>query len=173
MPIHHLTNSVERSGETQLRSLCTGSSLSWYASICSRVVLRICGKLTIHKFPYIDFETENYLERHNKTGKKTPQLEIMTNLQNLYPPFEGLRGYQGAQTLDQSYYDMLEIEDLSVRDRDQVIYKWFKQKIKKQEESQSRGNSHRPDKGASDSKTGKAHGSAKHYEQHSTDMFNS
>lgn len=75
--------------------------------------------------------------------------------------------------MDQSYYDMLEIEDLSVRDRDQVIYKWFKQKIKKQEESRSRGNGHRPDKGAPDSKTGKAHGSEKHYKQHSIDMFHS
>ena len=50
----------------------------------------------------------------------------MADLEDLYSPFKGLSGHQGTQTLDQSYYDMLHIEDLQKRDRDQVIYKWFK-----------------------------------------------
>ncbi len=50
----------------------------------------------------------------------------MADLEDLYSPFKGLSGHQGTQTLDQSYYDMLHIEDLQKRDRDQVVYKWFK-----------------------------------------------
>ncbi|KAH8879045.1 hypothetical protein GQ53DRAFT_739337 [Thozetella sp. PMI_491] len=53
----------------------------------------------------------------------------MAELEACYLPFEGISGHQGAQTLDQSYYDILCIEDLKIRDEDQVVYKWFPHEI--------------------------------------------
>ncbi|KAH8900720.1 hypothetical protein GQ53DRAFT_130451 [Thozetella sp. PMI_491] len=50
----------------------------------------------------------------------------MTDLEQAYLPFRGSHGLQTPQTLDQSYYDMLRPEELMTRDRDQVVYKWFK-----------------------------------------------
>jgi hypothetical protein len=88
--------------------------------------------LTQQKFPYIDFETENYLHRHENNDNKTRQLRIMAQLEELYSPFEGLSGNQCAQTLDQSYYDMLHIDELKERDKDQVVYKWFLENIKRE-----------------------------------------
>jgi len=47
----------------------------------------------------------------------------MAKLHDCYAPYTGLAGLQAAQTLDESYYDMLEPHELKERDRDQVIYK--------------------------------------------------
>ncbi len=57
----------------------------------------------------------------------------MTDLEDLYSPFKGLSGHQGTQTLDQTYYDMLHIDELQKRDKDQVVYKWFKEWQRRQD----------------------------------------
>ncbi|KAJ9144718.1 hypothetical protein NKR23_g5813 [Pleurostoma richardsiae] len=83
-------------------------------------------------FPYIDFEAETYLERKKVNPRsQTPHFRKMTRLHEVYPRFSGSAGLQIPPTLDSSYYDMLEKEKIGVRDKDQVVLKWFKTKIKR------------------------------------------
>ncbi|KAI5461704.1 hypothetical protein BGZ63DRAFT_356200 [Mariannaea sp. PMI_226] len=55
----------------------------------------------------------------------------MTKLQEIYPPFSGSAGLQRPQTLDSSYYNMLDEEKLRARDGDQVVLKWFQDRLDK------------------------------------------
>ncbi|KIX01898.1 uncharacterized protein Z518_07837 [Rhinocladiella mackenziei CBS 650.93] len=82
--------------------------------------------------PFIDFETEHYLERRHQKHHGKRQFRIMASLEDNYPQYEGSSGLQVPQTLDQSYYDTLSTEDLRARDKDQVVYKWFKDIIDRQ-----------------------------------------
>jgi hypothetical protein len=83
--------------------------------------------------PFIDFETELYLNRRKVDLKEqTPHFKKMTKLHEVYPRYSGSAGLQVPPTLDSSYYDMLEGDKIGVRDKDQVVYKWFKANIKQQ-----------------------------------------
>ena len=48
--------------------------------------------------------------------------------------YNELSGLHKPQTLDESYYDMLPEEDLRIRDRDQVVFKWFMRVICKEKQ---------------------------------------
>lgn len=69
-----------------------------------------------------------YLYRHVLDPKQhlPPQCEKMLMLGDLYSRFDGLSGHQSGQSLDQSYYTALQVEDLRKRDEDQVVLKWYK-----------------------------------------------
>jgi hypothetical protein len=49
--------------------------------------------------------------------------------------YNELSGLHKPQTLDESYYDMLPEEDLRIRDRDQVVFKWFMRVICKEKQN--------------------------------------
>ncbi|KAL8316297.1 hypothetical protein RB597_000272 [Gaeumannomyces tritici] len=86
--------------------------------------------------PYFDFETELYLGKGSTSrtsltpgdpdgaGSGDRQFNRLTALKQHYRPFEGPRGLQLPQTLDESYYHMLADDQLHARNRDQIIYKW-------------------------------------------------
>ncbi|KAJ8127429.1 hypothetical protein O1611_g6207 [Lasiodiplodia mahajangana] len=82
--------------------------------------------------PFIDFETEPYLERR-EVEKIGGHLRKMLDLFHLYSPYTGKDGLQIPKTLDESYYDMLSTERITARDRDQVVYKWFRDKANQPE----------------------------------------
>lgn len=73
--------------------------------------------------PYIDFETEQYLERHTI---QTLGFQEKCELEDRSLPYNGLYGLDRPRTLDESYYDMIPADELGQRDRDQVVFKWFK-----------------------------------------------
>ncbi|KPM39238.1 hypothetical protein AK830_g7319 [Neonectria ditissima] len=85
--------------------------------------------------PYIDFETEQYLQRFEKSKGsykiKTPRIRDKCELEVVSRPYKGLMGLHKSQSLDESQYDMLSEEDLRKRDEDQVVFKWSKDNIKK------------------------------------------
>lgn len=57
------------------------------------------------------------------------QLRKMIKLDDLYSRFDGSGvGHQSPQSLDQSYYTALQVDDLRKRDEDQVVLKWFRDK---------------------------------------------
>lgn len=57
------------------------------------------------------------------------QFRSMMKLNDLYPQLDVTgAGHQSAQSLDQSYYTALQVDDLRKRDEDQVVLKWFKDK---------------------------------------------
>lgn len=91
------------------------------------------------KLPYIDFEVDLYLERHvlaeglqqdpASSGMLPRQFHKMMTLEYLYSRFDGTgAGHQSAQSLDQSYYTALQVDDLRKRDEDQVVLNWFRDK---------------------------------------------
>lgn len=61
----------------------------------------------------------------------------MKQLEDLYTKLDGMTGQQSAQTLDQSYYSMLQVDDLRKRDEDQVVYKWFKRALRERESNKT------------------------------------
>jgi hypothetical protein len=73
--------------------------------------------------PYIDFETEQYLERHES---QMLSFREKCELEERSLPYNGLYGLDKPRTLDESYYDMIPEDELRLRDRDQVVFKWFK-----------------------------------------------
>ncbi|EFX06707.1 ankyrin repeat protein [Grosmannia clavigera kw1407] len=72
--------------------------------------------------PYIDFETKHYLDRDSM---QTPRFVDKRQLEETSFEYSGLSGLYQTQTLDQSYYDMLDKEELKIRDQDQVVMRWF------------------------------------------------
>ncbi|SPO05319.1 uncharacterized protein DNG_08006 [Cephalotrichum gorgonifer] len=94
--------------------------------------------------PFIDFETEQYLQRQEKdpeTGEykiNTQRFTYKRILEERSFPYEGLRGLHKPETLDASRYDMLSEADLGMRDKDQVVFKWFQHR-------DGRGNSRQGD----------------------------
>ncbi|KAK3987713.1 hypothetical protein QBC44DRAFT_117318 [Cladorrhinum sp. PSN332] len=76
--------------------------------------------------PYIDFESDQFLDNRCKKTHESGKHRKLTDLRSQYPRFDGEYGVQHPQTLDQSYYDGLQEADLSDRNKDQVVYKWFR-----------------------------------------------
>ncbi|KAH6886791.1 hypothetical protein B0T10DRAFT_442909 [Thelonectria olida] len=82
--------------------------------------------------PYIDFETEQYLQRYDRieeSGRyeiETPGFRDKRELEHRSFLYDGLLGLHKPRTLDEWYYDMLRHKDLRIRDEDQVVFKWFK-----------------------------------------------
>ncbi|RYP66576.1 hypothetical protein DL771_007729 [Monosporascus sp. 5C6A] len=83
--------------------------------------------------PFIDFETESYLNRTAipwvRGGGRSEHLKKMMDLFHLYSPYTGQAGLQIPKTLDESYYEMLEPQRITERDGDQVVFKWFQNRI--------------------------------------------
>ncbi|KAK4223582.1 hypothetical protein QBC38DRAFT_45786 [Podospora fimiseda] len=75
--------------------------------------------------PYLDFESDQFLDRESETTDATNKHKNLVNLGSQYSKFNGEYGVQHPQTLDESYYDSLEGKSLSDRNKDQVVYKWF------------------------------------------------
>ncbi len=97
----------------------------------------ICSVLTVEQFPYIDFESATYLNREQinpHDSEQPPHFRKMIKLHDVYPAYSGSAGLQAPSTLDGSYYDMLTEEQLLVRDKDQVVLKWFQAKKDKEED---------------------------------------
>ncbi|KAK4161166.1 hypothetical protein QBC43DRAFT_324222 [Cladorrhinum sp. PSN259] len=76
--------------------------------------------------PYIDFESDQYLDGRCKKTHEVAKHKRLAELWMQYPHFDGESGLQHPQTLDQSYYDGLQNGDLGDRNKDQVVYKWFR-----------------------------------------------
>ena len=95
----------------------------------SQYQARIPDMANILQTPYIDFETEEYLDAlQEDEANLKGRLKILRKLEKNYGPYTGLDGLQTAQSLDGSYFRTLDPKHLAGtggRDRDQVIYKWF------------------------------------------------
>ncbi|KAI1638377.1 hypothetical protein F4809DRAFT_639677 [Biscogniauxia mediterranea] len=74
--------------------------------------------------PFIDFESELYIDRHKNAENQSWHFRRMFELEKNYMPYTGLSGLQAPQTLDESYYDMLSLREMTKRDQDQVVFKY-------------------------------------------------
>ncbi|KAI5925056.1 hypothetical protein F4810DRAFT_708862 [Camillea tinctor] len=74
--------------------------------------------------PFIDFESELYIDRHKNVNSQSWHFRRMFDLEKNYVPYTGLSGLQTPQTLDESYYDMLSPSEMTKRDQDQVVFKY-------------------------------------------------
>jgi len=87
--------------------------------------------------PYIDFETQEYLQhlaevRASDTYQpKAPGFRHKFELDQMSRPYKLLRGLHRSQTLDASYYDTLTDSELMERDKDQVVLKWLESVAKR------------------------------------------
>ncbi|KAK3984769.1 hypothetical protein QBC44DRAFT_374849 [Cladorrhinum sp. PSN332] len=78
--------------------------------------------------PFLDFESHLYPQRNSPAAVELRgDQEDLKVLETAYPVYNGSEGLQLPQTLDQSYYGRLTTEDLTERNTDQVVYKWFQQ----------------------------------------------
>lgn len=96
------------------------------------------------KLPFLDFEGPDFLnyrdlkvrdllqdtpkarpfEKKIESKKKKKLLKTL-GLLDCYPMLEKQDGAQRLETLDEFYYDVLTLEDLSERDHDQVLWRWL------------------------------------------------
>ncbi|KAI1485861.1 hypothetical protein F5X96DRAFT_657774 [Biscogniauxia mediterranea] len=74
--------------------------------------------------PFIDFENELYIDRHKNAENQSWHFRRMFELEKNYMPYTGLSGLQAPQTLDESYYDMLSLSEMTKRDQDQIVFKY-------------------------------------------------
>ncbi|KAM5347748.1 hypothetical protein ACJ41O_007572 [Fusarium nematophilum] len=90
--------------------------------------------------PYIDFETEQYLQRYDKVDGSddymitTPRIANKRQLEGISRPYKRLIGLHRSQTLDESHYDMLSKQELKQRDESQVVSRWYKERARQAEE---------------------------------------
>lgn len=96
-------------------------------------------------FPYIDFETEHFIYRDapdppSERRKEFEKRGFIRNqeLDKAYAPYKGSAGLQGVQTLDESYYWMLGRDAMRDRDVDQVVYKWWVERLRTRSEGTSK-----------------------------------
>ncbi|KAK4465139.1 hypothetical protein QBC42DRAFT_344196 [Cladorrhinum samala] len=87
------------------------------------------AKFVSMAIPYIDFESDQYLDRLGHEEPEPGKQRKLADLKKAYPhPFDGASGIQHPRTLDQAYnHDGCEANSQSERDRDQVVYKGFRQ----------------------------------------------
>ncbi|RYP36406.1 hypothetical protein DL768_010945 [Monosporascus sp. mg162] len=95
------------------------------------------------KIPFFDFEGQDFLdyrdeEFHKLTQQKPKeqfeqrkirQLQKVARLLDRYPMLERQDGVQQLETLDEFYYDVLTLESLRERDRDQVVWRWLSSRV--------------------------------------------
>ncbi|RSL68958.1 hypothetical protein CEP54_002599 [Fusarium duplospermum] len=120
------------------REDCNSSKRAGAIATASNATVEDNGNLLSVVFPFLDFETGTYLERHDwdpkdlhKRKVETQRFEKFRRLEHQFAPLRGLSGLQTSQTLDEYYCDMLDRTDARRRAEDQVVWRWSLDKEKR------------------------------------------